>query len=65
MEEIWNELYKAAKSVQKEIKISDYVTAGEVGAAIESESGNIYIQVYVLIPQVHLEYVQKGMPSLT
>ena len=42
MEEIWNELYKAAKAVQKEIKISDYVTAGEVSAAIESESGRIY-----------------------
>lgn len=47
MEEIWNELYKAAKSVQKEIKISNYVTAGEVGAAIESESGKIYTGVCI------------------
>ena len=47
MEEIWNELYKAAKSVQKEIKISDYVTAGEVAAAIESESGKIYTGVCI------------------
>lgn len=47
MEEIWNKLYKAAKSVQKEIKISNYVTAGEVAAAIESESGNIYTGVCI------------------
>ena len=47
MEEIWNELYKAAKAVQKEIKISDYVTAGEVSAAIESVSGKIYTGVCI------------------
>lgn len=47
MEEIWTKLYAAAKSVQKEVKISDYVTAGEVAAAIESESGKIYTGVCV------------------
>lgn len=47
MEEIWNKLYEAAKAVQKQVKISDYVTAGEVAAAIESESGKIYTGVCV------------------
>ena len=47
MEEIWKKLYDAAKGVQKEKKISDYVTAGEVAAAIESESGKIYTGVCI------------------
>ena len=47
MEKIWNELYDAAKAVQKEVRISGYVTAGEVAAAIESESGKIYTGVCV------------------
>ena len=47
MEVIWNKLYEAAKAVQKQVKISDYVTAGEVAAAIESESGKIYTGVCV------------------
>ena len=47
MEEIWNKLYEAAKAVQNEVKISDYVTAGEVSAAIESESGKIYTGVCI------------------
>ena len=47
MEEIWKKLYEAAKAVQKEKKISDYITAGEVSAAIESESGKIYTGVCV------------------
>ncbi len=42
MDEIWNRMYDAAKSVQNPRKISDYVTAGEVAAAILSKSGNIY-----------------------
>lgn len=47
MEEIWNRLYEAAKSVQKEVNISGYVSAGEVAAAIESESGKIYTGVCI------------------
>ena len=47
MEEIWTKLYDAAKAVQNERKISDYVTAGEVSAAIESESGKIYTGVCI------------------
>lgn len=47
MEEIWKKLYDAAKAVQDSKKISDYVTAGEVSAAIESESGKIYTGVCI------------------
>lgn len=47
MEEIWKKLYDAAKAVQDSKRISDYVTAGEVSAAIESESGKIYTGVCI------------------
>ena len=47
MEPIWKELFKAAKAVQKERRISDYVTGGEVAAAILSRSGNIYTGVCI------------------
>ena len=47
MEAIWKKLYDAAKAVQNPRKISDYVTAGEVSAAIESASGRIYTGVCV------------------
>lgn len=36
------ELHNRAKSVINPRKLSEYATAGEVGAAILSESGNIY-----------------------
>ena len=42
MEKVWKEMYEAAKAVQNARKISEYVTAGEVSAAILSESGKIY-----------------------
>lgn len=47
MEEIWNRLYEAAKAVQNYRKISNYIEAGGVAAAIESESGKIYTGVCV------------------
>jgi cytidine deaminase len=47
MEKIWQEMYEAAKSVLNERKISDYVTCGEVGAAILSNSGKIYTGVCI------------------
>lgn len=47
MELIWNELYEAAKRVQNERKISDYIDAGGVAAAILSSSDKIYIGVCV------------------
>lgn len=47
MEKIWSKLYDAAKAVQDAKKISDYVSAGEVSAAIESGSGRIYTGVCI------------------
>jgi len=47
MEAIWTKLYEAAKAVQNEREVSEYVFAGGVGAAILSESGNIYTGVCV------------------
>ena len=44
---IWKELCEAAKAVMNERRISEYVTAGEVGAAILSGSGRIYTGVCV------------------
>lgn len=45
MEKIWNEMYEAAKAVQSPRKISDYIEAGEVAAAVLSASGKIYTGV--------------------
>ena len=43
----WLEMQQAAQAVQKERRISDYVTAGEVAAAIRSKSGRIYTGVCI------------------
>lgn len=47
MEAIWKTMYEAAKRVQGERQISDYVTCGQVAAAILSKSGRIYTGVCV------------------
>ena len=47
MEQIWKEMYHAAKTVQNGRKISDYVDAGGVAAAILSSSGKIYTGVCI------------------
>lgn len=47
MELIWNDLYEAAKRVQNERKVSDYIDAGGVAAAILSSSGKIYTGVCI------------------
>ena len=47
MEKIWTELYDAAKAVLNARRISEYVTCGEVAAAIESKSGKIYTGICV------------------
>lgn len=47
MEQIWNEMYRAAKAVQNGRKISNYVEAGGVAAAILSASGKIYTGVCI------------------
>lgn len=44
---IWKRMFDAAKAVQFGRRISDYVEAGEVAAAIESSSGRIYTGVCV------------------
>ena len=47
MDSIWTELYNAAKVVQNPRQISDYVSGGEVAAAILSKSGKIYTGVCI------------------
>lgn len=47
MEQIWKEMFKAARTVQNGRQISDYVEAGGVAAAIQSSSGRIYTGVCV------------------
>ncbi|WP_295214961.1 cytidine deaminase [Ruminococcus sp.] len=47
MEKIWTKMYKAAKAVLNERRISEYVTCGEVSAAILSRSGKIYTGVCI------------------
>ena len=47
MDKIWEEMYEAAKAVLAPRRISDYVTAGDVSAAILSKSGKIYTGVCI------------------
>ncbi|MCH5348691.1 MAG: cytidine deaminase [Oscillospiraceae bacterium] len=47
MDKTWEKLYLAAKEVQNERKISDYVEAGGVAAAILTSSGKIYVGVCI------------------
>ena len=44
---IWKNMLEAAKAVQGGRRISDYVEAGEVAAAVESATGRIYTGVCV------------------
>ena len=43
----WDRLYAAAADVRKERRISDYVTCGEVSAAVLSGTGKIYTGVCI------------------
>ena len=47
MEQIWKEMFQAARAVQNGRQISGYVDAGGVAAAILSSSGKIYVGVCV------------------
>lgn len=47
MDGVWNEMYKAAKNVQNGRKISNYIDAGGVAAAVRSSSGKIYTGVCI------------------
>ncbi len=47
MDKIWTEMYNAAKARLCERRLSDYVTCGEVAAAVLSKSGKIYTGVCI------------------
>ena len=47
MEKVWSEMFEAAKSVLNARQISEYVTCGEVAAAVLSKSGKIYTGVCI------------------
>lgn len=47
MDKIWEDLYGEAKKVLKPRKVSEWVEAGGVAAAIEASSGRIYTGVCV------------------
>lgn len=47
MDSIWNKMYQAAKTVQNDRKISDYIEAGGVAAAVLSITGKIYVGVCI------------------
>ena len=47
MDECWSRLYDAARAVLNPRKISEWMEAGGVAAAVESESGRIYTGVCV------------------
>lgn len=47
MENIWKEMFEAAKSVQNDRKISAYIDAGGVAAAVLSSAEKIYTGVCI------------------
>ena len=47
MDQSWEELFQAAKAVQKGRSISKYVEAGGVAAAVRAKSGKIYTGVCI------------------
>ena len=47
MEQIWKDLYAAARAVLNPREVSKFVEAGGVAAAIEAGSGEIYVGVCV------------------
>ena len=47
MDAIWQEMLSAARAVRGARQVSEYVTCGEVSAAIRSKSGRIYTGVCV------------------
>ena len=47
MEQIWKDMFQAARAVQNGRQISQYVEAGGVAAAVLSSSGKIYTGVCV------------------
>ena len=43
MNDGWDKLLRAARAVLNEREVSPFVCAGQVGAAVETERGNIYV----------------------
>ncbi len=43
MNDGWDRLLRAARAVLNEREVSPFVYAGQVGAAVETERGNIYV----------------------
>lgn len=48
--DIWDKLYASAKSVRGARKVSPFIEAGSVAAAILTKSGNIYTGVCIDTP---------------
>ncbi len=44
---IWDELYNAARKVQKDRAVSPFIDAGGVAAAVLTKAGNIYVGVCI------------------
>ena len=47
MDQIWNDMLEAARAVWRPRQVSEYVSCGEVAAAIHSRSGRIYTGICV------------------
>ena len=47
MDPVWMRMYEAARAALNPRRISEYVTCGEVAAAVLSKSGNIYTGVCI------------------
>ena len=47
MDKIWSKMYDEARNVLIERKLNDYVSCGEVAAAVLSKSGKIYTGVCI------------------
>lgn len=47
MNEVWKKMYDAARAVQGDRELNPMISAGYVAAAVESESGEIYVGVCV------------------
>ena len=47
MDAIWMEMYEAAKAVLCARQVSEYLSCGEVSAAVRSKSGKIYTGVCI------------------
>lgn len=45
--DVWNDLYNAACKVQNDRKVSPFIDAGGVAAALITKAGNIYVGVCI------------------